>query len=71
MGVAGSPLAEKGSVARESAVRATRTRATCHGRLSFRKISQLVRERINANKVWVRQQPRAGTVINYEDSPTA
>ena len=61
----------KGSVAREHAARATRTRATCHCRLSFRNISQLAHARIDAKKLWVRQPPRAGPVVNDEDSVTS
>ena len=44
---------------------------TCHCRLSFRNISQLAHARIDAKKLWVRQPPRAGPVVNDEDSVTA
>ena len=54
----GVTLEQKGSVAREHAVGATRTRATCHCHLGFRNILQRVHEMINAKKVWVRL-PRA------------
>ena len=44
-----STVAEKCSVAREHAAKATRARASCHCRLSFKQISLRVHERMDQN----------------------
>ena len=70
--ISGPPLAEKCTVARGLAARATRALASCHCRRSFKEKLQCGRERIDQNvkKVWVRQHS-AWPVVDFEDNPTA